>query len=225
MTNGGSWLGQSAEEAKGEAAIKTADLVNRTFTIASTRPVEFKGNQGTDEWDHIGVICFDGSEEWVEAWIGGMRVKEQLLEADRQRAYPLRVSMKLDGKAYELIWPSDGVAPKTPPPQAHPTAGGDTSPDTGGQAPAPAASLNSPGLLAYLKERGHTASDALGRLGWLPEGKGTKATWDELRDKNGFSEAEFQTHVLEALVALDDKEGLAPPEDIPFVAPEDIPFE
>ena len=115
------WLHEAWKQGVGSDAIKTTDLVNRTFTIVSVAlkdVEEEKGGQTQIRQTYVGTIRFDLEHENVDAWLGGAGVKTQIDAALARKALPLRVKLVLDGKAYALVDPGDSppaVLPAEPP--------------------------------------------------------------------------------------------------------------
>src|SRR3990167_11481218 len=107
------WLHEAWKQGVGSDAIKTTDLVNRTFTILSVAlkdVEEEKGGQIQIRQTYVGSIRFDGDAPAVDAWLGGSGVKTQIDAALERNALPLRVKLALEGKAYALVDPGDSPA-------------------------------------------------------------------------------------------------------------------
>lgn len=161
------WLKKSWEEGRqGADTVKTAALVNRTFTIHKVEPVEFRDQQGEQTWDYVGTITLDGEQETVRAWLGGVGVKEQLADMERNRRLPQRVTMSKNGQAYELTWPD----PVTPAGVARAAA----SKDGTSASESPAGHSGQRGFGQYLREQGMTGDAALQALD-ITVGPGAKA--------------------------------------------------
>src|SRR3989304_3554178 len=104
------WLHEAWKQGVGSDAIKTTDLVNRTFTIVSVvlKDVEEeKDGQVEVRQTYVGTIRFDLAHENVDAWLGGQRVKRQIDKAVQEKVLPLRVRLVLDGRSYVLVRPGD----------------------------------------------------------------------------------------------------------------------
>ena len=115
------WLADAHKRGVGSDAIKTTELVNRTFTILS---VELKELTELAELDkegkpkvrqtYVGTIRFDGDPENHVAWLGGAGPKAAIDEALERGAFPLQVKLVLDGKAYMLVRPTPATATAAP---------------------------------------------------------------------------------------------------------------
>jgi hypothetical protein len=116
-----------AEETKGGDRIKTADLVNLSFTI-NGYTVEDKSNKdGTPAVDDMGVrltsyvghIVLDGEER--EAWLDGQTVRPQLNKIRELNGFPVKVKLIMDEKRYVLRVLDDQPAPTVTPTADLPT--------------------------------------------------------------------------------------------------------
>src|SRR3990167_7256564 len=92
------WLHEAWKQGVGSDAIKTTDLVNRTFTILSVAlkdVEEEKGGQTQIRQTYVGTIRFDLEHENVDAWLGGSGGKKQKKAAPAPQAPPLRGEVAL----------------------------------------------------------------------------------------------------------------------------------
>ncbi len=250
MTNGGDWLKKSWDDSRQGDAVKTADLVNRTFTIHSVDPVEFKSNDGEMTWDWVGVITIDGEAEPVKAWLGGRGVREQVSDMVNNSRLPQRVTMSLEGRAYELTWPRGPARPQPavpqamqarPPAPARAPAASPQAATTATESPATGPWAPRQGdtplqqLGHWLTHHGWTARDAMVALGVDFKDNTVKDDWQTFINRVATQSKDLMEaygKVLTQLVAYMEAQAQGPdsPDDIPFEGgdeqpEEEIPFE
>lgn len=243
MSNG-DWLKSSYDEGrKGSDLVKTALLVNRTFTIHKLEVVERRD----ESWAYVGVLQMDGEQETIKAWLDGVGVKEQLADMDRNRRLPCRVTMSQDGQAYELTWPQGSATTSPPPPDAAMTgrpaaATPPQSASSRAEQPVSGPWQARPGdsptqqLGSWLTHYRWTARDAMVALGVNFNEQQAKQEWQQyigrVATAQGTDEQGAYAQVLSELVAYMERLAApTPAEEIPFggdgpEAPaEEIPFE
>ena len=156
-------LNTVAEETKGGDRVKTADLVNLSFTI-NGYTIEDKNNKdGTPAVDDMGVrlvsyvghIVLDGEDR--DAWLDGTTVRPQLQKIRERNAFPVKVKLIKDEQRYVLRLLED-------------------------DAPAVREPIGKAALIAYMQRNAMTGSDVLRALGVDP-GDSPQQAWSDYIEK------------------------------------------
>lgn len=195
------WLKEAGDEAMGEA-MKQIDLVNMSFTIHGAELRNFKDKDGKPGSAYMGTISLDGQEEYINAWLGGVRVMSQMA-AIVKHGFPIHVKQVMVEKAYDLEMLAESPVTRT------------ERPHSGQQ-----------GFAAYLREQEMNGNEALQALGVAVASTETasgvfKGLLQQTMSEHGCSEDSAYDLLLGRLRA---SAATAEDGDIPFEA-EEIPFD
>ncbi len=94
--------------------IATSELLDRTFTIISHEQITtgFKDKNDNPKVTNIAVIKFEGEDEEIRAWLGGVQLNRQLHTMSAKGHLPLRVVLRRNpgpNEPYYLDDPSAGA--------------------------------------------------------------------------------------------------------------------